>query len=107
MEVFLFMPQPVVEGRPGLRWLLVVDEVALFRAQQVMQAVLAGALPVHPQVEFLAALGLLGKGIMAVQEMLAKLLVVEEVLALLVEMLQQALEVLVALGLHLLLQVLL
>ena len=32
-----------------------------------MQAALAGALPVQPQVAFLAALGLLGKGIMAGQ----------------------------------------
>jgi hypothetical protein len=67
MEVFLFMPQPAVEGQPELQLQQVVDGVALFRPQQVMQAVLAEALPVHPQVEFLAVPGLLVKGITAGQ----------------------------------------
>jgi hypothetical protein len=91
LVVILFLVQ--------LRLLVVVREPAL---EEVCKMV---ALVVALTIQAPRVLERLGKGIMAVQEMLAKLLVVEEVLALLVEMLQQALEVLVALGLHLLLQV--
>jgi hypothetical protein len=65
MEVFLFMPQPVVEGRPELLWQRAVDEVALLGPQQGMQAALVEALPGQQQAVFLAEPGLLGKGITA------------------------------------------